>query len=111
MTDNTIDQWARAALNATGHSDQQIEAMKKPKPQLAAYIPPSPYSLEYATKIWPALNAAKAASAKIKRDQEDKLTAADAKIAEAEEEAEKWQKRSSSLESQIEGLFKAQHRH
>jgi hypothetical protein len=108
--DNTIDQWARAALHATGHSDQQIEAMKKPKPQLAAYIPPSPYSLEYATKIWPALNAAKVASAKVKRDQEDKMTAADAKVAEAEEEADKWQKRSRSLETHFEDLFKAQNR-
>jgi hypothetical protein len=53
----------------------------------------------------------KKAAARIKRDQEDKLTAAAAKVAEAEESASKWQKRSRSLESQIEGLFKAQRGH
>jgi hypothetical protein len=47
--DNTIDQWARAALHATGHSDQQIDAMRlkavedaKPKPRVIIPWKPIP---------------------------------------------------------------------
>jgi hypothetical protein len=44
MDNNTIDQWARDTLHATGHSDAQIEAMRvketaKAKQKSEPYIP------------------------------------------------------------------------
>ena len=110
MDNKAIDQWARAALHATGHSDQQIEAMKKPKPKLATVIiPPTPAQMEYAAK-WTADHNAKLAAAKIKRDHQDHLASEKDKLAEMAEEKETWETRAETLEDHLSALMKRQGR-
>jgi hypothetical protein len=112
MDNKAIDQWARAALHATGHSDQQIEAMKKPKPKLATFLPnpiPMDQQMAYAAK-WTADHNARKATAKAKKESDDKLSHARAKLAEMAEEKETWETRAETLEDQLSALMKRQGR-
>jgi alpha-galactosidase/6-phospho-beta-glucosidase family protein len=105
--DNTIDQWARAALHATGHSDQQIEAMRKAKPKLAVYIPPSAESLAYAEQ-WVIDNNTKKAAAKVTTAHNSALDTERKRTMTYQERAEAAERQSKGLEAQVNGLLRGQ---
>jgi len=119
MTTNGNDeiaQWekfTRDALHLAGHNDAQIDAMRakaveaaKPKPVVIIpwRVPEVDWDKYYADE------ASKKVTAKLKRENSDRLAAANARAVEAEEEVSHTKKLLRSSQDQIEGLMRAQGR-
>ena len=106
------EQFTRDALHMAGHTDAQIDAMRlkaiedaKPKPVVIIpwrRVPEVDWDKYYADE------AAKKVTAKLKRENSDRLAAANEKLAEAEEDAERYKRQRDGYENQYRSMMKAQ---